>query len=111
MISIFYLLIPIFIWSNLYYLLNLNKLTSAKYSKLNAVDFLFFLTKVIYIIWIVYGYFTVNKPFIVTIIAILLIKFISYSLNKKLYKISNILLPILSSLIQISILITLLFRH
>jgi hypothetical protein len=109
MIGLFYLLIPIFIWSNLYYLFNLNKLTSVKYSKLNFIDFLFFLTKVVYIIWLVYGYFTIYKPFIITILSITLLKFILYPLNKKLYKIWNVSVPILNTLIQLSLLLSLMF--
>jgi hypothetical protein len=106
---IFYLLIPIFIWSNFYYLVNLNKLTSVKYSNLNKIDFLFFLTKVIYIIWLIFGLFTLNKLFIITILSILLLKFIFYPLSKKLYKIWNVLVPILSTLIQIGIVLKMLF--
>ncbi len=103
----------IFIWMNLFFLSNISKLKNKPYfqdwKEIPKVQIFYYLSKVLYWFWLIIGLFLPISFFIYLIIAINGLKIISYFLNRKIYTIFNIVVPISTTLIISSMLISLFF--
>ena len=102
-------LILLFIWMNLYSLANLTKLEKRFYEfeTISYKQYFYYISKVIYWIWILFGLFTTFKIYFFILVCFPVLKFLLFYLNKGLFKIFNVLIPFLS----IAILIMFFFKH
>lgn len=100
MISIFYLLSLLFIWNEIYYINNKNKLI-LKYREMeinlfNIVDVLFYLTRVLYWIWMGIGLFSDMYMWFIAILSIGIFKIPLYYLFRKYYSLYDAISPIIT---------------
>lgn len=106
-------LIPLFIWMNLFYLSNITKIdirfNQLDLSKNNKTLILFYITKILFWIWIFYGIYLKLYIPILILISLTIIKFLLYRFSTKLYKISNLISPIISIVVMTFILLTYIF--
>lgn len=95
MITTFYLLSFLFIWMQLYYLSNINRLDKRFLDKdimsMSKFDLFYYITRVLYWIWIPLG-LILGNPVFWFIIYMSFIKLISFHINKKFYKFWNLLM-------------------
>ena len=109
--SIFYILALLFIWNEFYYTKNLELLNSKfKERELNSftkLDMFYYLTRVLYCIWLVIGSLTIYHNYFLGIIALSITKFIIYPIGKTIYKPYDLFVSIGSA---IGLLIILYFR-
>jgi hypothetical protein len=106
-------LIPLFIWMNLFYLSNITKIDirfhQIDLSKSNKTLVLFYITKILYWMWIIFGiYFKLYTP-VSILISLTIVKFLSYRFSTKLYKIFNLISPIISIVVMILIVLNYFF--
>lgn len=111
MITLFYIFSSLFIWNEIYYLYNRDRLDinfkNKDIESTPVTDFLFYFTRLLMWIFIVIGLFI--NPLSFSILLILkLLKSPLYHINRKLYIIYDTILPIISS-IYISVIILLHF--
>lgn len=110
---IYYVVFPIlFIWMNLYYLSNLTKLEVKFYqlekSSISLTQYLYYITKIIYWVWLFFGFFSPIKTIITVILSFYLLKFIVYFVNRRFYKFINVFFPFLTI---IALFIVMFFKH
>jgi hypothetical protein len=100
MIDIIYIISPLFIWMNIYYILNISKLDIRFVNRdLDKSHYFWYITRVLYWIWLLIGLFTdISNIFLINI-SLIVLKFVLYHLNIKLYKIWSLLLPIVNIII------------
>lgn len=108
-ITFFYIFLSLFIWNEIYYIRNKERLDKNFRNKdiesINKKDLFFYFTKVLYWIWIAIGLFSDMKVYFIILLSLIIIKFPLYHLrNKVYYMIYDNALPILS-IIMISIII------
>lgn len=92
----------VFIWNEIYFIFNkksLNKKFKEKDIKgLSKLDFVYYLTKVMYWIWIGLGFFSVFSNLFIILFIVSFIKFPMYHINKKVYFIYDLIVPFASIL-------------
>lgn len=99
MTNIFYILSILFIFMNVYYIFK-NKQLDRRFKErdimgMSKIDLVYYLTKVVYWIWVPIGLFS-GQYFIFCILIILgVLKFPIYHLNKNIFRIYNDIYPIL----------------
>lgn len=103
MITVYYIFSILFIWMNAYYFININKLDIRfKYkdkSSLTKTQLFYYLTKVLYWIWIPLGLLTDQYHMFILLIILGGLRFPFYHINNKLFKIYNLLLPVISIIV------------
>jgi hypothetical protein len=103
-------LIPLFIWMNLFYLSNITKIDirfhQIDLSKSNKTLILFYITKILYWMWIIFGIYLKLYTPVLILISLTIVKFLSYRFSTKLYKISNLITPIISIVLMTLIVLT-----
>ena len=108
MITAFYSIIFIFIFSEIYHFYNKSRLDILfKNKDVNSIrksDILFYVTKIFSIFWPIIGLFSSLNEFFLFLIIINLMKFIIYHVNDKLYKLYISLLHFINITIYLIIL-------
>lgn len=108
MVSFFYIFLSIFIWNELYYLLNRNRLYDKNVKNdiliLSNIDIFFYFTRFIMWMFIALGIF-LNTTMFSIILAIKIIKFLIYHINKKYFIIYDTISPVLTSIVFLIIII------
>jgi len=109
---ILYTLSSIFIWNNIYYLLNYERLDKrfTERDKNSKVDLIYYITKVLFWIWLIVGLFTPMKYTFAVMLGIGLIRIPMYHISKKLSSVWFRLTPPFYIILMIQILIEI-FRH
>lgn len=104
--TLFKLLTILFIFNNIYYLLNYRRLDKPfkERDKNRIFDLLFYINKVVFLGWLVLGLFTTEWINISILISIILLRFPIYYLNKKTSSILFRLTPPISIIILLMIL-------
>lgn len=104
------ILILLFVWMNLYSLANLTKLEKRFYEfdieSITFKQYLYYISKVVYWIWILFALFTTLKVYFFILVFLPVLKFLMFYLNKRLFKIFNVLIPFISILILIMVFIS-----
>lgn len=104
------ILILLFVWMNLYSLANLTKLEKRFYEfdieSIAFKQYLYYISKVVYWIWILFALFTTLKVYFFILVFLPVLKFLMFYLNKRLFKIFNVLIPFISILILIMVFIS-----
>jgi hypothetical protein len=103
MLSIYYILSILFIWMNIYYIFNINKLDIRFFdrdiSTITKIQYFWYITKIFYWIWLIIGLFTPAYFFIMLNILLGLLKFPIFHLNTTFYKVWCLSVPLISSVI------------
>jgi hypothetical protein len=109
---IIYTLSLLFVWSNIYYLLNYERLDKrfTERDRNSKVDLVYYITKVLFWIWLVVGLFTPMKYTFIIMIVIGLLRIPIYHISKKLSSIWFRLTPPFYIILMIQIFIEI-FRH
>ncbi len=109
---IIYTLSLLFIWSNIYYVLNYVRLDKrfAERDRNSKVDLVYYVTKVIFWIWLILGFFTPMKYIFMIMAGIGLIRIPMYHISKNLTSVWFRLTPAFYTILMIQILIEI-FRH
>ena len=109
---IIYTLSLLFVWSNIYYLLNYERLDKrfTERDRNSKVDLVYYITKVLFWMWLVVGLFTPMKYTFLIMLGIVLIRIPIYHINKKLASILFRLTPPFYIILMIQIFIEI-FRH
>lgn len=106
---IFYIVSILFIWNEIYYLKNKKKLDikikNRDIGKFGYLDYLYYLSRIFYWIWLIIGCFTINSFYFLLIILLGLVNIVFYVLFKKQHFILDKILSIVSILIIILILV------
>ena len=107
MINVFYLLSIIFIYNNIYYLLNYKKIDTRfkDRSKNSILDLFYYITKIVFWIWMIIGLSTPMKSIYILMIIIGLIRIPIFHINNKLSSICYKLTPPIYIVILLYILI------
>ena len=113
MITFFYIFLSVFIWNEIYYVKNRDRLDKNFKNKsidlVNKTDLFFYFTKVLYWTWIIIGLFSEIQTYFIILSILRFLKFPLYHLRNKLYYlIYNNILPILS-IIMIAIIMAIKF--
>jgi hypothetical protein len=108
MITIFYLMLFAFIFSEIYHFYNKKRLDLIFKNKnietIRKVDIVFYITKLLSIFWPIIGLFSSLNNLFLSIIFINILKFVIYHLNDSLYKVYINFLPWINVLIYLTIL-------
>lgn len=106
MLILFYITSVLFIWSNLYYIINYKRFDMPFSERVvnKKIDILYFTSKGLFWIWILAGIFTPVKNIIYLILLFTLIKFIIFHFNNKLYSFLFKMTPPLIIILMIIIL-------
>lgn len=108
MITFFYIFLSLFIWNEIYYLYNREKLDinfkNKDIESISNTDVLFYFTRLLLWIFIIIGLFIDPLGFSI-LLTIKLLKAPFYHINRKLFIIYDTVLPIISSLYIIVIII------
>jgi hypothetical protein len=109
---IIYTISLLFIWSNIYYVINYNRLDKrfAERDRNSKVDLVYYVTKVLFWIWLVVGLFTPMKYIFMIMMGIGLIRIPMYHISKNLTSVWFRLTPAFYTVLMIQILIEI-FRH
>ncbi len=109
---IIYTLSLLFIWSNIYYLLNYERLDKrfSERDRNSKIDLVYYITKVLFWIWLVVGLLTPLKYTFIMMIGISLIRIPMYHISKKLSSIWFRLTPPFYIILMILIFIEI-FKH
>ena len=109
---VIYTLSLLFIWSNIYYVLNYVRLDKrfAERDRNSKVDLVYYVTKVIFWIWLILGLFTPMKYIFMIMMGIGLIRIPMYHISKNLTSVWFRLTPAFYTILMIKILIEI-FRH
>jgi hypothetical protein len=109
---IIYTLSLLFIWSNIYYLLNYERLDKrfSERDRNSKIDLVYYITKVLFWIWLVVGLLTSLKYTFIMMIGISLIRIPMYHISKKLSSIWFRLTPPFYIILMIHIFIEI-FKH
>ena len=109
MITFFYAFLSVFVWNEIYYIFNKNRLNlnfkNKDIKSITKLDVLYYFTKVIYWGWIITGFFSNFYIYFIALVVLALIKFPLYHINKKLFAIYDVVLPILSICVLIAIML------
>jgi hypothetical protein len=102
----------LFIWSNVYYVINYNRLDKrfAERDRNSKVDLIYYVTKVLFWIWLVVGLFTPIKYIFMIMMGIGLIRIPMYHISKNLTSVWFRLTPVFYTILMIQILIEI-FKH
>jgi|LakMenE18May11ns_1017448.scaffolds.fasta_scaffold8602879_2 hypothetical protein len=102
----------LFIWSNIYYIINYNRLDKrfAERDRNSKVDLVYYVTKVLFWIWLVVGLFTPMKYIFMIMMGIGLIRIPMYHISKNLTSVWFRLTPVFYTILMIQILIEI-FKH
>lgn len=102
----------LFIWSNIYYIINYNRLDKrfAERDRNSKVDLVYYVTKVLFWIWLVVGLFTPMKYIFMIMMGIGLIRIPMYHISKNLTSFWFRLTPVFYTILMIQILIEI-FKH
>lgn len=112
----FYLLSFLFIWSELYSIYNKIRLQNIILNRdiklLTKFDFVFYLTKLFFILWVIVGIWSSHQNLFILMISLIFLKFPFFHINKKLYAVWENILPVINIVQILHILITyLLTKH
>jgi hypothetical protein len=107
MITLFYSLSSIFIFGNIYYLLNYKRLDKRfiERDKNSKIDLLYYIIKVLFLIWSIVGIFTPMKYIFLLIISIGLIRIPMFYINKGISSLWHRLTPIFYIILLFTVLI------
>ncbi len=85
----------LFILNNLYYLINYKRLDKPFYKRdrNSLLDLFFYINKVLFIIWIIFGFFTTYQTIMFIISILILFRIPIFYVNKKLYSLIYRLTP------------------
>ena len=102
----------LFIWSNIYYVMNYDRLDKrfVERDRNSKIDLVYYVTKVIFWIWLVVGLFTPMKYIFMMMMGIGLIRIPMYHISKNLTSVWFRLTPAFYTVLMIQILIEI-FRH
>ena len=102
----------LFTWSNIYYIINYNRLDKrfAERDRNSKVDLVYYVTKVLFWIWLVVGLFTPMKYIFMIMMGIGLIRIPMYHISKNLTSVWFRLTPVFYTILMIQILIEI-FKH
>jgi hypothetical protein len=103
---LFKLLTILFILNNIYYLLNYRRLDKPfkQRDKNKILDLLFYINKLIFLIWLIFGIFTPYCIYIMILISIILIRIPIFYINKSTSSVLFRLTPPISIIILLMIL-------
>ena len=109
---IIYTLSLLFVWNNIYYLLNYERLDKrfTERDRNSKVDLVYYITKVLFWMWLIVGLFTSMKYIFMIMMGIGLIRIPIYHISKKLASIWFRLTPPFYIILMILIFIEV-FRH
>jgi hypothetical protein len=104
MISFFYIFLIAFIWNEVYYMLNKHRLNinfkNKDIESTTKLDLVYYLTKVLYWIWLIVGMFSNLSPYFIILLSLVIIKLVTFKSKKKsLYVIFDNIFPLLSILL------------
>jgi hypothetical protein len=104
MISFFYIFLITFIWNEVYYMLNKHRLNinfkNKDIESTTKLDLVYYLTKVLYWIWLIVGMFSNLSPYFIILLSLVIIKLVTFKSKKKsLYVIFDNIFPLLSILL------------
>jgi hypothetical protein len=107
MISSYYILSFLFIWMNFFYLSNITKIDIRvrENNDFSKMHLFYYFVKILYWIWIFIGLFLPTFLINSSIIFMMVIKFISFHFSNRLYKLINVIIPLLSSILILSMFI------
>jgi len=109
--NIFYLMPILFIWSEIYHIKNRDRLyirfNQRQFGSSTKIDYIFYLTKVLYLLWIVVGIFSAKSNLFLLILLVSAIRYLILLFKSKKF---NDIYDIVSSFICIAILAYILFR-
>jgi hypothetical protein len=107
MISLYYTFSFLFIWMNLFYLANITKIDIRvrENNTFSKIHLFYYFTKILYWIWIFLGLFLPTFLINSSIITMMIVKFISFHFSNKFYKLTNVIIPLLSSILIFSMFI------
>lgn len=109
--NIFYLLPLLFIWVEIYHMLNKDKIyirfNQRDMTKSSIVDYTYYVSKILYLIWLIIGLFSNISYYFLIIIVISLIKLIILLFRSNLF---NKIYDFVSSLLCITILTYIMYR-
>ena len=110
--TIIYTFSLLFIWSNIYYVMNYDRLDKrfAERDRNSKVDLVYYVTKVLFWIWLVVGLFTPMKYIFMIMMGIGLIRIPMYHISKNLTSVWFRLTPVFYTILMIQILIEI-FKH
>lgn len=108
MITFFYAFLSVFIFNEIYYLFNRERLdTNFKNKDIESTtkaDVLYYFTKVLYWVWIITGLFSGLSYLFVILFSLRFMKFPLFHINRKIYIIYDTILPLMSVLVLMIIL-------
>jgi hypothetical protein len=101
MITFFYTFLIVFIWNEIYYILNKHRLSlnfkNKDVESTTILDVIYYFTKVLYWTWLIAGMFSSLSPYFIILFSLVFIKLITFKSKKKyLYIIFDNIFPILS---------------
>lgn len=100
-----YSLIILFIWMNLYYLANITLLDKRFYEinteAISIKQYIYYLSRVIYWFWVCFGIFGEYKIYFIFLILITFFKYLLFYINKRSFKIMNVVSTFISIIILI----------
>ena len=104
MITFFYTFLIVFIWNEIYYILNKHRLSlnfkNKDIESTTILDVIYYFTKVLYWIWLIAGMFSSLSPYFIALFSLGSIKFITFkSKRKHLYVLFDNIIPVVSVLI------------
>jgi len=104
MITFFYTFLIVFIWNEIYYILNKHRLSlnfkNKDIESTTILDVIYYFTKVLYWIWLISGMFSSLSPYFIALFSIRFIKFITFKSKRKyLYVLFDNIIPVVSVLI------------
>jgi hypothetical protein len=93
----------LFIYSNIYYLLNYKRLDKRFHErdKNSKLDLIYYITKLLFFIWILSGLILKKNWFFILMISMIIIKIPIYYLNKKWYNLFYRITPPIQILIML----------
>ena len=102
MITFFYTFLIVFIWNEIYYIINKHRLSlnfkNKDLESTTILDLAYYLTKVLYWSWLIIGMFLSLSPYFIILFSLVIIKLITFKSRKKsLYVIFDNIFPILSA--------------
>ena len=101
MITFFYTFLIVFIWNEIYYIINKHRLSlnfkNKDIESTTILDITYYFTKVLYWSWLIIGMFLSLSPYFIILFSLVIIKLITFKSRKKsLYVIFDNIFPILS---------------
>lgn len=106
---IFYLISVIFIWTEIFYVLNKKKLDDKFKNKdikeTSILDLLYYFSRFSYYVWIIFGLFSTQQELFILLLGLRLLSLPFYHLSKMVYAVWDNILPSISIILILVIII------